>query len=271
MKTLTMVLKSNHSTNARSLRPLLLPYVNKEQDITSTFIRNFRQRVAYFLALNPNFSDLSIDEVNLLVSQKYMTEEEHKVLDNPLIRIKFNDMLRKIMSEDSSTWEALAFAKRCKKEMPGFDFKVRLDKDNHPDAIVYRIPMMRSNLLRYGYILFLDAQKRQHNEYNWPYIAPCIKDHENSIGLICESIVISEDLDTYAWILRQAAAMEPRWSLTDIRLIFADQLITNNLLVKLGIEKACTLRGDVYHLMNEVWPKTKTFGQAWHNVLPGSG
>ena len=115
MKTLIMVLKSNPSTNARSLRPLLLPYVTKEQDITSTFIRNFRQRVAYFLALNPNFSDLSIDEVNSLVSQKYMTEEEHKVLDNPLIRINFNDMLRKIMSEDSSTWEALAFAKRCKK------------------------------------------------------------------------------------------------------------------------------------------------------------
>ena len=85
MKTLIMVLKSNPATNARTLRPLLLPYVNNEQEITATFIRNFRQRVAYFLALQPNFSDLSIDEANSLVSRKYMTEEEHKVLDNPII------------------------------------------------------------------------------------------------------------------------------------------------------------------------------------------
>ena len=55
--------------------------------------------------------------------------------------------------------------------------------------------------------------------------------------------------------------MEPSWSLKDIRLIFADQFVTNSLLVKLGIENSCTLRGDYYHLYNEVWPKPDNFGQ----------
>ena len=68
---------------------------------------------------------------------------------------------------------------------------------------MWMTPKMRSNLVRFGDVLFLDAQKRQHNEYAWPYIGPCIKDHEMCIGVVCESIVISEDLYTYAWILRQ--------------------------------------------------------------------
>ena len=36
--------------------------------------------------------------------------------------------------------------------------------------------------------------------------------------------------------------------------MFADELITPTVLTKLGIQNTCTLRGDQYHLLNEVWP-----------------
>ena len=121
-------------------------------------------------------------------------------------------------------------------------------------------PMMRSNLLRFGDILFLDAQKRGHNSYNWPYIGPVIKDHNLKIGLVAESIVISEDLDTYAWILRSMSQMEPRWKVSSIRVIFGDQFITQTLLRNLGIQNSCILRGDYFHLMKEVWPNSENFG-----------
>ena len=44
-------------------------------------------------------------------------------------------MLRQIWCGDKSTWEVLAYARRCKTELPGYDFRVRHDNDHHPDAI----------------------------------------------------------------------------------------------------------------------------------------
>ena len=187
-----------------------------------------------------------------MVSSKNISEDEHRVLDDPMIRLNFNNMLRKVMAEDSTSWEALAFVRKCKNTMPGFDFKIRLDQSHRPNAIMYMTPMMRSNLMRFGDLLFIDAQKRGHNSYNWPYIGPVIKDHNMQIGVVSEAIVIAEDLDTYAWVLRSMSEMEPRWKLSSIRAIFADQFITSSLLTKLGIQDTCILRGDFYHLMNEV-------------------
>ena len=47
--------------------------------------------------------------------------------------------------------------------------------------------------------------------------------------------------------------MEPRWLLSDIRVIFTDGFITNQLLIDLGITEKGTLRGDYDHLVREVW------------------
>ena len=57
------------------------------------------------------------------------------------------------------------------------------------------------------------------------------------------------------------AEMEPRWTLQNIRLIFADGFLSNSLLVDLGIHNTCVLRGDYYHLMNINWPDEMSFGK----------
>jgi hypothetical protein len=49
--------------------------------------------------------------------------------------------------------------------------------------------------------------------------------------------------------------MEPQYELSHTTILFADELITPSVLVQLGIEKTCTLCGDQYHLLNEVWPE----------------
>ena len=46
--------------------------------------------------------------------------------------------------------------------------------------------------------------------------------------------------------------MEPRWKISDINLLFADQFVTKKLLVQLSIERTRVLKVDYYHLMNEV-------------------
>ena len=92
MQTIVMVLKSSPSLSTRDLRPMLTQYIPSEQELDAKFLRNFRLRVAYFLAKNPNYNDLTYEQTNGLLSKKYVTEEEHKVLDNPITRISFRDI-----------------------------------------------------------------------------------------------------------------------------------------------------------------------------------
>ena len=52
---------------------------------------------------------------------------------------------------------------------------------------------MTNNIVCYGEIIFLDAQTRQYNQFNWPYIGIMIKGVFRG-GLISESIFVSESL-----------------------------------------------------------------------------
>ena len=126
---------------------------------------------------------------------------------------------------------------------------------------------MRQRLLQYGDIIFLDAQKRQYNKLCWPYIGPTIRTNENTNRVIAESVVISEDIDTYVWILQSIQDMEPKWNVNNVRLIFADGLISQSLLQKLGIEQTCTLHSDYWHLMTEVFPKNHNFGTVCFEMI----
>ena len=65
----------------------------------------------------------------------------------------------------------------------------------------------------------------------------------------------------YHWILKSVFVMEPRWSLKYIKVIFADGLVTQRLLEELDISETCVLRGDYYHLMDQVFPKEHNFGR----------
>ena len=58
------------------------------------------------------------------------------------------------------------------------------------------------------------------------------------IILWSETIVTSEETSTYVWVVNMVAEMEPRWSISKIRLIFADNFITPHLLTKLCIKCA---------------------------------
>ena len=74
------------------------------------------------------------------------------------------------------------------------------------------------------------------------------------VAVAAKSIVTKETHEFYIWILQLMAEIEPRFELTNIRIVFADQKLTDTILQELGIASTCTLQGDFYHLLNEVWP-----------------
>jgi hypothetical protein len=254
MNTILSLLKEQPGLPNTVLRPLLQKYLPHYKGMDSYFMRNFRVRALKFIILDP-CQELTLHDVKRVASRENMAAEEIIDLDQPILRQNFTSLLRKCMQESSSTWVALRYLDETKLAVPGFDYRVHYDRDGCPDGIVWMTPDMKMNLLQYGKILFLDAQKRQFNKSNWPYIGPALKDCEMRVCLAAECLCIQECLDMYVWILEMMQEMEPQYQLSQTSIMFADELITPSVLVKLGIQTTCTLRGDQYHLLNEVWPE----------------
>ena len=63
-----------------------------------------------------------------------------------------------------------------------------------------------------------------------------------------------ESNEMYAWVMEQLEFVKPVYKLESTRFIFADQLITEELLTILDITEACILRADQFHLFNHVFP-----------------
>jgi hypothetical protein len=129
------------------------------------------------------------------------------------------------------------------------------------------IPEMRNDLLHFGNCLFLDSQKQQYNTMGCPYIGPVIKDSEMKVRCVAKSICVEESHRMYVWITQMLSEMEPRFDLNSIKIIFGDQALTNQSLCDLGIQCTCILRGDYYHLINEVWPTN--FGNQLYHLIRG--
>ena len=61
-----------------------------------------------------NFHDeISIQEFKVKSGVKYINSEN---------KINYDEIVRKIRVGDDTAWETLAFLKKCKATMPGFDF-----------------------------------------------------------------------------------------------------------------------------------------------------
>ena len=54
---------------------------------------------------------------------------------------------------------------------------------------------MKANLIRFGDVMFLDAQKRQYNKLCWPYIGPVVKTNENQIrGVVWQNLLLLQKI-----------------------------------------------------------------------------
>ena len=100
---------------------------------------------------------------------------------------------------------------------------------------------LRNDLIRFGDLLFLDAQMRQYNISGFPYISPIVLDEENKVAQCAKAICVEESLEMYGWILLEMQHHEPLFHLTSVKYIFADMKVTDTLLKNLGIYQTCML------------------------------
>ena len=71
-----------------------------------------------------------------------------------------------------------------------------------------------------------------------------MKANENPIHVVAESVVLTENISTCKWVLNSLTEMEHKSQLSKLRIVFADELITQSLLEQLNISGMCTLRCD---------------------------
>jgi hypothetical protein len=145
-----------------------------------------------------------------------------------------------------------------------FDYRIAKDKFGATCGYCWQTPVMRADLEQYGDVLFLDAMKRQQNSLYWPYIGPVVIDGDKKVRVIAESIVCTERLESYQFVLESVFSMTPGFDKSSIRLIFGDGIMGQSLLQSLGIETTCHLGYDAYHLFNKDWPDH--FNKLWSKL-----
>ena len=253
MQFISKIIKERPSITTSQLRPYLNEYVPHFKCVDADMCKSLKRRVLNYYNTNGWNAELDAQSSLDIIKQKGAAYE-HLKSDDPLICKNVAVMFRKIMSETSVVWRAEKFAEIMKQTMAGFDYKIRYDRDGEPDAILWMTHYNRTVLKRYPKILSLDMQKVQYNRYNWPYCSLIFYGGENRGEQGCECIVCEESIEMYHWIISSCVELEPGFDLSRIRVIFADNLITEDLLHRLRIKKTCFLHCDYYHQMLVVWP-----------------
>ena len=263
------ILKVNPRLPNVELRKHLINLIPKAIHMDAAYLRNFKLKAQIHHAQHDNQYSIPYHDAKVMLIRRSITTPELDSLKTPLVIANFNEISRNVMLNDDNVWTALSYLQKCKNELPGFDYQIHYAKDGKPDGLMYMTLEMKWNLLRYGDILFIDAQMRAFNKIGWPYSGLALRNSENKVCLGCEGILSGETTAFYTWMIETLAILEKRWSVTNIRMIFADGTITNTLLVNLKIQDTCVLHGDFFHLYKEVWPKKENFGSTVYSLIKG--
>jgi hypothetical protein len=104
------------------LRPLLAKYLPFYKATTNAqFIAKFWIQAQQWLIADGN-KEVTMEKAQSISSKMPFTSEEFLLSDDPMQKQNLTSLLRKVMQEDSSTWDALHFLYQMKATNPAFDF-----------------------------------------------------------------------------------------------------------------------------------------------------
>jgi len=251
----------NGNMKGHQIRMLLRDHIPHGYDISSDAMRNFRERaLKYYLEEKP----IDVQSADKLLKFQPLDESEAIVLPNTdLCRQRVRELMQQVMQGKDGGWKAKSFLESLKNNMLGFDYCMKLDEtDGSPTALVWITPTMRKAWIRYGNVMFADMMKRKMNSLHWPYVSLVGLDNEKRVVRFCECLCLEEELEYYAWAISSLAVMEPRRALSSIRILFADGVMSDTILLLLGLKRPNEMGSiegtdvvtDSFHLVSYVWP-----------------
>ena len=174
--------------------------------------------------------------------------------DSSISREMVESILGAITAGKGDIWSVLRFFKNYTETCPYFCYQIKYNNEGQPEAILWATLEICRDLIKYSDAVYLDMHKTAMNNIGWYYFAPCVMDSENKVRVATECLRCSESNKMYPWVLQQLEKVEPVYTLKSTRFIFADRLITEELLTMLDITETCILGADQFHLFSHVIP-----------------
>ena len=112
-----------------------------------------------YILTHEESSELTQEDASYLVCQSVMASDENVYTDNQLNKVNLQSLLRKVMQEDGNYWDALKFLEEVKRNNANMVYHIKYNDDNKPEGIMWMLPEMREDFVRFGDIICLDAQK----------------------------------------------------------------------------------------------------------------
>ena len=231
------------------------------------FLDNLKKRIENHILTNGIRAELSEKAANKILKQsRYSAAEELLNFEDPLIKTNLADLLRNSLSNTGSGWQALKVLEDFKALNPLFTYEVlKDDKTGCPIAVIFMDEEMRYNLLRFGHLCSADANQTKFNAVSWCLITPTGRDNENRIIPFAKCLSFAESREAYVFAIGALERLEPRYKLQNMKIIFGDKFITQDLLSILGIENTCVLQCDYCHMLEEV--TKEQFGELLHSKI----
>jgi hypothetical protein len=246
------------------LQPLLAKYLPFYAATDLMFIVNFRLQAQHWLVTNGD-KELTMEEARHLSSKRRWASKEFLLKDdNPMLKQNLTALLRKVMQEDSSTWDALGFLDQTKKANPALiiESNMMLLVDPKPSVGCYP----RCAVI--FYVLESASSWTVRNDKTTPLTGLTLvllsRIPKCKFVVLLRASVLKRAI-VYIWIILMLVKMEPRFTLSFIDIIFGNQGLTDPILIDLDIVSTCILRGNYHHLINKVWPHT--FGTHSHQKI----
>ena len=266
---------------AKSIRNTLKDALPENHPVSAGLIANVRARI------EKAAESMEVSE-GAKVNAAITTEDAHKIikesmdddaagklcgmaLNDPtsmgLATKQLRDMLRKALLEGKELDQIVCLLYQIKESDNTFDFRYGKDANGNITCVVWQDGIMRGHcqegLLD---VVMLDMMKRQQNSADWPYCGPVLITGENKVACGAEAIVLTEDIDSYVYIMNGIYEMSGVHR-SATKVIFGDGILSTNILRRLGIENSCKLILDRKHLMSFDWPGV--FGPfVWARISP---
>ena len=182
-------------------------------------------------------------------------------LDDSTTAVK--DIYMEILSNEESRIKLFALLEKLGQIDEGFTYRIAYNQEQKCTGFVIMTAGMRSNFERFSSFLCLDAMKRTTNVHMWPYIGFAVMDDMKRTGVVCESFMLEERHEAYTFIMQSIFMMAPRVSKTDVKVIFGDEFITQDILDQTCLGHA-SLFHDHFHLERNI---EKELGGSYNEVF----
>ena len=130
------LLKADPRLNNNVLRKLLINLLPSGFDLNADFLRNFKIKAASYHMNNPNGIELDCNMSKCMLSKYNLKHKDFENINDPLKLTDFQKIYNNIMNSDVTTWKVVSFLQTCKRELPGFDYKIHYAQDGYPDGIM---------------------------------------------------------------------------------------------------------------------------------------